>query len=140
MERNTEREISVENGLAETECLRNENQILEQGHTKISSKFNDESVSSDAESKWSSQCHSPDSGYSSEIIADPLVVENKTNDKVESNEVPEIELNYNDTDVTVTTTKSSSKCTIERSKEPTSKKQEQVCEFQKLIFIINLSD
>lgn len=136
MDRNTEREISVESGLAETECLRNEKLILEQAHTKIPSKFNDESVSSDDQSKSSSQCHSPDSGYSSGKIAHPLVIENETNDKIESDAVPGIELNYNDTEVTVSTTELSSECTIEPSIVPTSKEQQQVCEFHKLITMI----
>lgn len=105
--------ISVENALAGAEFLRNENE---------------ETVFSGDES--------PDSGYSSEKIEHPLVIENKTNDKVKVNKVPRIELDHNIIDLTVSSTETGTEFTIESSKEPKSKETEQVCGFRKLIIFL----
>lgn len=131
MDSNTEHEISVEYALAEAEFLRNVHRILEQMHTKISSMFIEEIVSNDDKSKSSGQYHSPDSGYLSEKIAHPFVIENETNDNVEMNEVLGIELDYNDID------EPNTESTIEPSEKSMS--VEQVRGFYKLIILLSFA-
>lgn len=120
MDPNTEREISFENTFAAFESMRNKIRMREEMRTKISSTFIERTVLSDDESKTSSKCHSPDSGYSSENIMHPVVIENETND-AEVNEA----------------TETSKESTSEPRKEQNSTKKEQVCESYELF---NISD